>query len=541
MARYRLNNIKTALEAKEDEVFFKLKEAVFKEYGSKGGEVYDYKIVKKSVDARDKGEVLFVYAAEFCFDGELCVGKDLIRVEKEDKVDFAKCCKDFHYRPAIVGSGPAGMMAALCLAEAGARPIVLERGAEVLARKAAVERFFKSGVLDERSNVQFGEGGAGTFSDGKLMTGIKKDKFCTKVLGEFAAAGAPKEILYLAKPHIGTDNLVVMVQNIRRKIEKLGGEYRFLETLSDIKVEGETLKAAVVTDAAGKTYEIKTDTLVLALGHSARDTFKMLYERGVQMAQKPFAAGVRIEHLQKDINLAQFGKKFCNDPHLGAADYKLAAHLDGERGVYTFCMCPGGQVIGATNLAGHVVTNGMSEFARDKENANAAVLVNVGASDFGSEHPLAGIWFQEELEKKAFEAGGCNYFAPAQLWGDFAAGRRSTGFGRVKPTYKPGVTPADLRDVFPAEICNALKEGILLMDKKLKGFANPDAVLTAVESRSSSPVRILRGVDFMSNIKGIYPIGEGAGYAGGITSAAADGVKAAFLLAGFDKKCSNQG
>ena len=417
------------------------------------------------------------------------------------------------------------------------------------------------------------------------MTGIKKDKYTAKVLDEFVKAGAPGEILYLAKPHIGTDNLALMVENIRHKVESLGGEYRFGEKLADLRIDydgagdgagnengtrgvenrngagaegdgsdgatcgavnegatgdaigaggaGGVLRAAVVERADGTRYELPADTLILAVGHSARDTFRMLYGRGLEMTQKPFAVGVRIEHKQADVNLAQYGKKYCCSRYLGAADYKLAEHLDGGRSVYTFCMCPGGTVVAATSLEGHVVTNGMSEFARDKENANAAVLVNVDERDFGSAHPLAGIEFQEKLEKKAFALGGGTYFAPVQKVGDFLAGRGTLRLGAVKPSYKPGVMPADFRELFDVPLYKALQEGIRRMGRKLRGFAVDDAVLTAVESRSSSPVRIVRGADYMSNIHGVYPAGEGAGYAGGITSAAADGVKLAAAICGI--------
>lgn len=595
MTRYRLNNIKLPLEAGAEEVLAQTvqriglrgerKTRTDEANGSGSSELRNFRVAKKSLDARRKDNLFWVYAAEFDYDGALEAGGDLLELAPEEGLEFAGVrdasgaggtgvrAAESGLRPVVAGSGPAGMMAALCLAEAGLRPIVLERGAAVRERQEAVRKFWEKGELTPQTNVQFGEGGAGTFSDGKLMTGIKKDKYTAKVLREFVRAGAPEEILYLAKPHIGTDNLAVMVENIRHKVVSLGGEYRFGETLVDLRIDydgmdgaggtrvegvtdgagkvsgtgadgagtacGQTggmsgvLRAAVVERADGTRYELPADTLILAVGHSARDTFRMLYERGLEMTQKPFAVGVRIEHKQADINLAQYGKKYCRSGYLGAADYKLAEHLDGGRSVYTFCMCPGGTVVAATSLEGHVVTNGMSEFARDKENANAAVLVNVDERDFGSAHPLAGMEFQEKLEKKAFALGGGTYFAPAQRAGDFLAGRKSVRFGAVRPSYKPGVTPADFRELFDAPLYEALQEGIRRMDRKLRGFAADDAVLTAVESRSSSPVRIVRGADYMSNIRGVYPAGEGAGYAGGITSAAADGVKLAAVICGI--------
>ena len=522
MSHYRLNNIKKSLETDEKQVIADV-QAMFAP-----DDIDNLRLVKKSLDARHKEKLFFVYAVEFDCAKELPLSADLIKIEDEEKLEFesVNCCFDF--KPVVIGAGPAGMMAALCLAEAGAKPIVIERGAPVEERQKAVHRFWQTGELSETTNVQFGEGGAGTFSDGKLMTGIKKDKFTQKVIDEFVLAGAPKEIAYLAKPHIGTDKLLTMTANIRKKIIALGGEYRFYEKLVDLEIENGKLKAAIIEKEDGSRYKLPTDKLFLALGHSARDTFQMLYEHKANMEQKPFAVGVRIEHKQADINLAQYGKKFCRSPYLCAADYKLAVHLKDNRSVYTFCMCPGGVVVGATSLKGHVVTNGMSEFARDKENANAAVLVNVDERDFGSAHPLAGMYFQEELEKKAFELGGSNYFAPVQLVGDFLKSLPSNKIGKVKPSYLPGVKPADFKQLFSKELYQALQEGIRQMDNKLHGFADSEAILTAVESRSSSPVRIVRDMNGQSNISGIYPIGEGAGYAGGITSAAADGVRAAW-------------
>lgn len=525
---YRLNNIKIPLDACEDDII-SLAHKILND-DDQTRKVYNLKVAKKSLDARHKDKLFFVCAVEFDCDDELTETVDLNKVEVEKEIQFSNLSDCFKLRPVVVGSGPSGMMAALCLAEMGAKPIVIERGAPVDERKKMVHQFWEKGKLSEVSNVQFGEGGAGTFSDGKLMTGIKKDMFVKKVIDTFIKAGAPKEIGYLAKPHIGTDNLLLMTKNIREKIIALGGEYRFYEKLADIKLENGELEAAVIKRADGSFYDVQTKHLFLGLGHSARDTFQMLYDKGVEMAQKPFAVGVRIEHLQKDINLAQYGKHFCSSPYLGAADYKMAVHLKDNRSVYTFCMCPGGVVVGATSLIGHVVTNGMSEFKRDKENANAALLVNVDARDFGTSHPLGGMYFQEELEKTAFKLGGDNYFAPVQLVGDFLSGKATVRLGKVKPSYLPGVKGADFKKLFSAELCEALRQGIRLMGQKLKGFDMPDAVLTAVESRSSSPVRIMRSESGECRVKGIYPIGEGAGFAGGITSAAADGVKAVYKV-----------
>lgn len=525
MPIYRLNNIKAPLNADDDEVI----ELAKRELSCYN--IAKIKIVKKSLDARNKNNLFYIYAVEFECEKEI---KDNLNVQiilPEENIDFKNIYSYWKENPVIIGSGPAGMLAGICLAEAGCKPIIIERGAEVGERQKDVWEFWNKGKLSVVSNVQFGEGGAGTFSDGKLMTGIKKDKYVAKVLKEFIEAGAPNEISYLAKPHIGTDNLVVMTKNIRNKIIKLGGEYRFKEKLVDIKAENGELKSVIIQKNDSSYYEIKTNKLILALGHSARDTFRMLYDCGINMVQKPFSVGVRIEHKQSDINLAQYGKKYFNSPYLGAADYKLAVHLKNNRSVYTFCMCPGGVVVGATSESGMVATNGMSEFMRDKENANSAVLVNVDERDFGSSHPLAGIDFQNNLEKKAFELGGKNYFAPVQCVGDFLNNKPSSKLGKIKPSYLPGVKPADFRQLFSSELYEALQNGIKEMDKKLRGFACDDAVITAVESRSSSPVRILRDEEFMCNIKGIYPIGEGAGYAGGIVSAATDGVKTAIIPA----------
>lgn len=522
----RINNIKSNLDVDAAG----LKEIVSMKTGLEPERIKSLKIAKKSVDARNKSNVQFVYALDMEVFGDedyivsILAWKDIVQIKETASLSFAPKTFAGGLRPVVAGTGPAGMFAGLALAEAGLRPILLERGKAVSERRKDVEFFWQTGHLNPESNVQFGEGGAGTFSDGKLMTGIKKDAFTARVLQELAAAGAPEEILYLAKPHIGTDKLAVVVRRIREKIVSLGGEYRFENRLENLIVRDGKLTGLKIAAPGGKIYEQPTDRLILAVGHSARDTFEMLHKNGVYIEQKPFSVGVRIEHVQKSVDAAQYGR-FAGHPALGAADYKLAAHFDNGRSAYTFCMCPGGMVVAAASEPGRVVTNGMSEFARDGKNANAALLVGVEPRDFGSAHPLAGMYFQRCLEEAAFRAGGGDYRAPAQLVGDFLKKQVSTAVGNVNPSYRPGVRFADLSAVLPDFVTETMRRAIVEMDGKLRGFAAADAVLTGVETRSSSPIRIMRDEHFEANIKGLYPCGEGAGYAGGIVSSAVDGLK----------------
>ena len=435
--------------------------------------------------------------------------------------------KDGMLPPLVVGMGPAGLFAALTLARAGLKPVVVERGRPVEARERDVAAFWRGGPFNPDSNVQFGEGGAGTFSDGKLNSGIK-DPRCRRVLEEMHRHGAPESILWQAKPHVGTDNLKAMVRSIREEIIALGGDVRFQTRLVGLKIEGGRVTGASLRGPEGE-YALETDAVILAVGHSARDTFGMLYEAGANMSRKPFAIGARIEHRQDWIDRAQYGAA-AGHPALGAADYKLAVHLPDGRSAYTFCMCPGGQVVAAASEAGGVVVNGMSLYARDGENANSALLVNVLPEDFGGDDPLAGVRFQQKWERAAFAAGGGDYRAPAQKVGDFLARRPSDGPGKVAPSYRPGVRWGSLDGCLPDFVTETMRRALPLLDRKLKGFAHPDAVLTGVETRSSSPVRIERDASCLSNLRGLYPCGEGAGYAGGIMSAAVDGMKCAEAL-----------
>ena len=517
----KISNITVSLDASMDEVL----SAACKKAGIPPKLVTSYAVSKKSVDARKKNDIKLIYSLNVNINGneDRYIANNVTKVQPYCYNPINAPISEL--RPIVVGSGPAGLLAALILAQANQRPILVERGLEATKRKSKVEKFHLKGILDTECNVQFGEGGAGTFSDGKLTTGIK-DYRMGKVIEEFIKAGAPEEIGYLAKPHIGTDKLIEMVQNLRREIIRCGGEVRFGTRLSDINVKNGKLYS-VTLEENGQSYELQADRLILAIGHSARDTFEMLLERGLTMEQKPFSVGARIEHPQTLINTAQYGK-FAEHPALGAADYKLSAHLSNGRGVYTFCMCPGGTVVASTSEEGGICTNGMSVFARDGKNANSAVLVGVGPKDFENSHPLAGVEFQRSIERAAYRISN-SYFAPAQSVADFLNSKttESTSF-KVLPTYRPGVVGADLSSCLPKFVVSSMRDGLRAFDLKLRGFAGGEAVLTAPETRSSSPVRILRNENYHSvSVKGIYPCGEGAGYAGGIMSAAVDGIRCA--------------
>ncbi|MBQ9730267.1 MAG: NAD(P)/FAD-dependent oxidoreductase, partial [Clostridia bacterium] len=478
-----------------------------------------FESLKKSLDARDTSAIKWVYTVACCAQA---VETPRVELERLPKGKIPE-------KPVVVvGSGPAGLFCALRLVERGIRPILIERGDCVEEREKKINRFALTGELCTESNVQFGEGGAGTFSDGKLNTQTHHP-LQKEVLSTFVRFGAPAEILYLNKPHIGSDNLKKVVKNLREYLLSQGAQVHFNAKLTDFTVkEGkiERIKVSFVNEER----EIEPSAVVFAVGHSARDTFELLLKKGAVMAQKEFAVGVRIEHLQKEINRAQYGEKYSCLP---AADYKLVSHASGERSAFTFCMCPGGVVMPSASEEGGVVTNGMSNYARGEKNANSALIVQVKRSDFGSESPLAGVEYQREIERKAFLAGGENYRAPVQLVGDFLSEKESSSFRSVAPTYACGTAFADLRAVLPFPIASGIKNALLDMDKKLKGFACPDAVLTAAETRTSSPVRIERDEEFKSlTIKNAYPCGEGAGYAGGITSSAVDGIRVADAIFG---------
>ena len=495
-----------------------------------GCEVKGFRVLRRSVDARRKDDLSLVYTLGVDVPHEnqvlkKCRSKKVSRYLPQDYAFPVKHLR-LSQRPVIVGAGPAGLFCALMLARVGARPIVLERGQDVDTRTAQVSAFWNGGELDTESNVQFGEGGAGTFSDGKLHTGVN-DPRMQHILKEFVSFGAPGEILWDAAPHVGTDYLKTVVKNIRLELQNLGAEVRFGHRLTGILTEENRISGAAVLGPEGE-YTLPTRHLVLAIGHSARDTFRMLYDAGVPMEQKQFAMGVRIEQRQRDITIAQYGAEVSGLP---VASYKLSCHPDTGRGAFSFCVCPGGLVVAAASQPGRLCTNGMSNHARDEENINGGLLVTVLPSDFGTDHPLGGVFLQEQLEQASFELGGGNYFAPCQRVEDFLMHRPSAGPGKVTPSYTPGVTWTDLHRCLPEFLTDTLEQAIPMLGKKLQGFDDPDAVLTAIESRSSSPVRIPRDARGESGICGLYPCGEGAGYAGGIMSAAADGMKVAERIA----------
>ncbi len=527
-----------------------LRPAIVARLGIKDAALTAYTVFRRAYDARKKSAVQLIYTIDCELGDERAV---LARLAGEPHDPHIRPSPDTRYkrvghapadfrasgrrRPVVVGFGPCGLFAALILAQMGLAPIVLERGKEVRERTKDTWGLWRQGVLDPTSNVQFGEGGAGTFSDGKLWSQISDPRHLTrKVLTEFVRAGAPDEILYVSKPHIGTFRLVSMIEKMRADITALGGEIRFQQQVVDVRIAQGHIRG--LTLATGE--EIEADHVVLALGHSARDTFTMLHARGVQMEAKPFSVGFRVEHPQSLIDAARFGPAAGN-PILGAADYKLVHHAKNGRSVYSFCMCPGGTVVAATSELDRVVTNGMSQYSRNERNANAGIVVGISPQDYrqtpgeGPVSPLDGMAFQRVLESRAFELGGGGYRAPGQLVGDFIKGQRSTVLGGVEPSYKPGVTLTDLNDArqpsLPGYVLTAIREALPAFERQIRGFARVDAVLTGVETRTSSPLRINRGRDFQSlNVAGLYPAGEGAGYAGGIMSAGVDGIEVAEAL-----------
>lgn len=515
-----------------------IKAALLKRLEIAESDLIHFEIFKRGVDARKSHAILYVYSLD-------------VEVKNEEKI-LARFRKDAHVKPApdtsykfvastevtpqlrpvIVGFGPAGIFAALILAQSGFKPIVLERGKEVRKRTQDTWGLWRKSTLNPESNVQFGEGGAGTFSDGKLYSQIKDPKhYGRKVIQEFVKAGAPEEIMYVSHPHIGTFRLVGMVEEMRKTITELGGEIRFESRVDDIVIENNQVQAVVLQTGE----RLATNHLVLAVGHSARDTFEMIYNRGIYIEAKPFSIGFRIEHPQSIIDKARYGKSYSEDllTKLGAADYKLVHHAKNGRSVYSFCMCPGGTVVAATSEPNRVVTNGMSQYSRNERNANAGIVVGITPEQDYPDHPLAGMELQRKLESQAFIAGGSNYHAPGQLIGDFLQNRPSTQFGEVTPSYKPGVHLTNLASVLPEFAITAIREAIPEFAKQVKGFDLADGVLTGVETRTSSPIRIKRDDDSLESIntKGLYPCGEGAGYAGGILSAGVDGIKVAEAVA----------
>lgn len=544
----RLTNIKLDLNHQPEQ----LRQAILDKLSITTAQLIDFTVFKRGYDARQKSQIQLIYT----LDVQTVLNEELLITFKNDTQVKESPDTRYHFvgqapttiteRPVVIGFGPCGLFVALVLAQMGFKPIVLERGKEVRQRTKDTFGFWRKKILNTESNVQFGEGGAGTFSDGKLYSQVKDPKhYSRKVLHEFVDAGAPEEILYVSKPHIGTFKLVTMVEQMRAKIIELGGEIRFEQRVDEIHMENiadsinNEKQVTGVTLASGEV--IHTKHLALAIGHSARDTFEMIVKQGVYVKAKPFSVGFRIEHEQSVIDDARFGKN-AGHPILGAADYKLVHHCKNGRSVYSFCMCPGGTVVAAASEEGRLVTNGMSQYSRHERNANSAIVVGIEPEDFtyGSEDPkseaenvLAGIEFQRRLEEKAFKLGGENYDAPVQLVGDFIKGRKSGEHGEVEPSYKPGVKYCDLSETLPEYAIDAIREALPAFNRKIKGFSMDDATLTAVETRTSSPIQITRDKESLEslNVKGLYPAGEGAGYAGGILSAGIDGIKVAEAIA----------
>ena len=547
----KISNIKIYEDLSDNELLNK----IVSKYNIKKSDILDFRIIKKSIDARKKNDIHYNFTVELDVKNEnTYLNSKIEKCVKSDipSLKVQNLNSSLRNSPVIIGAGPAGLFSALTFIENGIYPIIIEQGKPVEDRQKDVENFMYNRILNVNSNVQFGEGGAGTFSDGKLTTGINSS-FCQTVLSQFVKFGAPEQIMYLKKPHIGTDNLINIIRNIRNYIIEHGGTFYFNTKMIDFTISNNHISSIIAKNViTGESLEIKTDNIILAIGHSSRDTFNLIYDNGLLLEPKNFSVGVRIEHLQSMINFSQYGES-CNSSRLNLppAEYKLAYHSPSGRSCYTFCMCPGGTVMASSSEENTIVTNGMSKFARDGVNANSALLVNVTPDDFSSNSPLAGIDFQKVLEEKAFILGGSNYNAPIQKVSDFLASNslnssytltskndngeigykknenNEIGYEKVVPSYLPGTTYADLNKLFPKFVSDTLKEGLVYFDKKIEGFAHPDSILTGVETRSSSPVKILRNENLQSNVSGIFPCGEGAGYAGGIMSAAVDGIKCA--------------
>lgn len=547
----KISNIKIYEDLSDNELLNK----IVSKYNIKKSDILDFRIIKKSIDARKKNDIHYNFTVELDVKNEnTYLNSKIEKCVKSDipSLKVQNLNSSLRNSPVIIGAGPAGLFSALTFIENGISPIIIEQGKPVEDRQKDVENFMYNRILNVNSNVQFGEGGAGTFSDGKLTTGINSS-FCQTVLSQFVKFGAPEQIMYLKKPHIGTDNLFNIIRNIRNYIIEHGGTFYFNTKMIDFTISNNHISSIIAKNViTGESLEIKTDNIILAIGHSSRDTFNLIYDKGLLLEPKNFSVGVRIEHLQSMINFSQYGEA-CNSSKLNLppAEYKLAYHSPSGRSCYTFCMCPGGTVMASSSEENTIVTNGMSKFARDGVNANSALLVNVTPDDFSSNSPLAGIDFQKVLEEKAFILGGSNYNAPIQKVSDFLVSNflncsytltskndngeigykknenNEIGYEKVVPSYLPGTTYADLNKLFPKFVSDTLKEGLVYFDKKIEGFAHPDSILTGVETRSSSPVKILRNEKLQSNVSGIFPCGEGAGYAGGIMSAAVDGIKCA--------------